>query len=146
MPPTPAVKYALAITLSSRRMLAASLNAMQIAAIESYLANVLGTFTGTPVAVDSLSEIGSTAQYLVIYHFTGASAANAVPINATAAAALSVQIASDPANTFGISALAVATTGSPTPAPSQHSGATGLHAMGWLVQGLFVLSACRVVV
>jgi len=80
-------------------------------------------------AVDSLSQIGTSAQYLVIYHFTGASAASATPINATAAATLSAQIASDPANTFGIASLAVATTGSPSAAPTpmpSHSASTGL--------------------
>jgi len=145
--PTPAPKFALAITFAARRALAASLNATQIAAIEVYLANLLGNFTGTPVAVDSLSQIGTSAQYLVIYHFTGASAASAQPISATQAATLSTQIASDPANTFGISALAVATTGSPSAAPTpkpSHSASTGL-VVGWAIHGVLALAAWRVV-
>ena len=144
--PTPGPKFALAITLATTRRLL-SLNATQIAAIEVYLANVLGNFTGTPVAVDSLSQIGTSAQYLVIYHFTGASAASAQPISATQAATLSTQIASDPANTFGIAALAVATTGSPSAAPTPkppHSGSAGL-VVGWAIQGVLVWTAWRVV-
>jgi len=143
----PAPKFALAITFAARRALAASLNATQIAAIEAYLANVLGNFTGTPVAVDSLSQIGTSAQYLVIYHFTGVSAASATPINATAAATLSAQIASDPANTFGIASLAVATTGSPSAAPTpmpSHSASTGL-VVGWAIHSVLALMAWRVV-
>ena len=144
--PTPGTKFALAITLATTRRLL-SLNATQIAAIEAYLANVLTSFTGTPVSVDSLSQIGTSAQYLVIYHFTGASAASATPINATAAATLSAQIASDPANTFGIASLAVATTGSPSAAPTpkpSHSASTGL-VVGWAIHGVLVLAAWRVV-
>ena len=80
-------------------------------------------------------------------YFTGASAASATPINATAAATLSAQIASDPANTFGIASLAVATTGSPSAAPTpmpSHSASTGL-VVGWAIHSVLALMAWRVV-
>ena len=135
-------RYALAVTVSRRRAL--GLNATQIAQIETYLDGVLSSFTGASVQVDSMSAL-SASSYLVLYHFVSSSAA-ATPINATAAAALSTQIASDPANTFGITALAVTTTGSPTVAPTPKPPQSGSaeRVAEWTIQGLLVWAAWRV--
>jgi len=134
--PTITHKYALDITLSSgRRVL--SLNSTTLAAITTYLQNVLTSQTGATVHVDSLSQIGNTTHYLVIYHFVASP--SATPITTAQAQTISTFIESDPNNTFGISALAVGTTGSPSASPTHKPTPANDGAQSVVFQGAAML-------
>ncbi len=101
-------------------------NSTQATLIANYLTQVINNIAGSQIVVDSFEATPISGIYHVLYHFIN-SGASQTPLNTTTLDSVTSYVSSDAANTFGISFVLVAYTGSPSissevNAQAPHSG------------------------
>jgi len=87
----------------------------QDSSLTDFMQAALSAFTGATVRVDSIWPTGSGGIFLLLYHFASAPDRTISDVDI---ADLSSQVVLDPDNTFGVTSVALATTGAPSSSPS----------------------------